>query len=400
MSQKKVTQRLHPESLLNIPLVRQAIEDKKIGVLQPRAIDRNWTYHNVIKPTMTGFNPMANTILYGSISKLADWLPRAHASPRDLNLKDDLVREVLYVVHDYLHTWAYQAIRVLAPKLGFGIHPITVKNFEDMVFCHLVTEAVATVGLDYWMLSTKGINEFCDIGSNQGPLTVNFSKYNFKEYRRFNPKFKSESPKFFREIAEFYCTGEFIGFDINDMKRSPLLLDWLNHEVMYGETQRLNTRSFLNHLAAEKQKLSLAQMNEAVKCDSPWQRKLMNELGEMLWEKVKKGVLHEFPPFDPEKAWKSSRSDALDFRFSNLNVIEDNKNSLIAKMELESESAREHFLHQMVSAYQYEQFDGEEIQLITSLLQSLNVRSVHTFLRGRKKVKAVKSEPRDVMILN
>lgn len=402
MIQKRFSQKLHPESLLHIPLVSHAVDDKNVGLLQPRAIDRRWTYHGVITPTMTGFNPMANVIFYGSVSKFAQWLPKMHASPRDLNLKDDLIREVLYVAHDYLHVWAYHAIRFLVPNLGFGVRPITTKNFEDMVFCHLVTEAVATVGLDYWMLSTKNINEFCDIGTTQGPLTVSYLKHHLKEYRRFNPKFISESPAFFGQIAEFYCTGEFIGFDIHDVRRSPVLLGWLEHEIQYGENQRLYTRSFLNHVAAEKQKMNFKQMSRGVKCEAPWQRKLMRELGDMLWEKVKKGVRHEFPKFDVRESWQSaeSKSNEVDFRFTNLNAIKDNMNHLVLIMEAETERVRSHFIHQMISAYQFDQFDSEEIELIKSLLRELNVRGLHTFLRYRKKVKSVKSEPRDVMILN
>jgi len=249
-------------------------------------------------------------------------------------------------------------------------------------------------------LSTKDINEFCDIGSAQGPLTVSYQKHHLEEYRRFNPKFNAESPAFFGQIAEFYCTGEFIGFDRHDVTRSPVLLSWLEHEIEYGENQRLYTRAFLNHLATEKQKLNFRQMSGHVKCDAPWQRKLLRELGEMLWEKVKKGVRHEFPKFDSREAWQSSEADVPDFRFTNLNTTKDNINHLVFILEVETEVVRMHFLNQMISAYQFDQFDSDEIELIKSMIRSLNVRGLHTFLRDRKKVKAVKSEPRDVMILN
>src|SRR5207237_1319288 len=81
-------------------------------------------------------------------SPLAEWLDDPAQGVRELNQDDALLTEVLFAVHDYLHVWAYHLVRDAVPDLGFGRPPASEAELEDHVFCHLLTEAVATVGLD------------------------------------------------------------------------------------------------------------------------------------------------------------------------------------------------------------------------------------------------------------
>ena len=98
--------------------------------------------------TLAGFNPFLRSLFYANNSALSRWLAGPYGSARDYNEGDHLVREVLFAVHDYLHCWSAAAIAVLAPRSRFDTGPILRDNLEDFVYCHLLTEAAATAGLD------------------------------------------------------------------------------------------------------------------------------------------------------------------------------------------------------------------------------------------------------------
>jgi hypothetical protein len=187
---------LHPESLLRIALVRQMLEDRRFR-LQPRAIDRTWQYERAIPMSVVGFNPFNGTIYYGARSFLARWLREPHASARLHNEGDYLVRELLFAVHDYLHAWSVALIRELAPELGYGSTPIIREQIDRLAFCHLLTEAVATCGLDYWYLSTLELDDVVPIGSLTTGLTISYHERFLPEYRRFHPEFRVQDPEFF-----------------------------------------------------------------------------------------------------------------------------------------------------------------------------------------------------------
>ena len=94
-----------------------------------------------------------------------------------------------------------------------------------LAFCHLLSEAVAVMGLDYWTLCVREINEDCPIGTSAGPLTVSGLESWASECRKFNPSLDVQSVGFFRQLAEFYCSGEFDDFRASDPKRNPQLLN-------------------------------------------------------------------------------------------------------------------------------------------------------------------------------
>ncbi|MGZ3697660.1 MAG: hypothetical protein ACXVCH_06165, partial [Bdellovibrionota bacterium] len=110
-----VLDKTHPQSLLRIPLVKQMLTDPRIPLV-PRNIDQDWRYLGVIPDSVVGFNPQRSSVYYARKSYFAEWLEQPRRSTRELNEQDYLVREVLFAVHDYLHAWAYLAIRELTPK--------------------------------------------------------------------------------------------------------------------------------------------------------------------------------------------------------------------------------------------------------------------------------------------
>ena len=309
---------LDPESLLNIPLVKQVFADVSFRFI-PRSTDVSWTYGRHIPITLTGFNPFEFAFYYGQDSRFAAWLDDPFSSARQFNDDDLLVREVLFMAHDYLHAWTYSAIHRLFPGLRVLHGAITAATFEDYVFCHLLSETVATIGVDYWLLCEREVNAFCPIGSTMGPLTVSYREARLPEYRRFCPQLEIQTPAFFRTLATFYCSGEFPGFDADDLRRSPQLLKWLRHELSYGVTQRALTRRWLAYLADEPIELAEQDACAPVSIDSPVRQQLIDELAVLLWAKVKEGrpgTELELP--GAPAARHAPPSKPPDFRFVNL----------------------------------------------------------------------------------
>ena len=192
--------------------------------------------------------------------------------------------EAKFLTHDYLHSWAYLIINELYPRLGFGTKPIT----KDFVFCHLLSETVATVGLDYWYLCTIELNDVCPIGAAPDGYTLYFHEKWNREYRKFNPNFNAQKPEFFDSLHKFYCSGDFYGFSLEAFNRSVLINRWLSQEITYGETQRRYTRIWLHHLRSENFGLPDPHRLEApVVATKKWQKNLIVEVGRLLWKKSK-----------------------------------------------------------------------------------------------------------------
>lgn len=391
--------KIHSESLLNFSLVRQALSDKNFK-LQARAIDANWTYQKVVPISVAGFNPFLSTFYYAQNSVISEWLKKPEASARTLNEADVLVKEVFFLVHDYLHSWACRCIHALVPNFGFGTRPVTEKNFEDYVFFHLLTEAVATVGLDYWFLSTLNFNQICNLGSNFKSLTVAYREESLPEYRRFNPNLEVQHPRFFEQLTEFYCAGNFRGFSILDLQKSPMLLKWIEHELSYGEIQREYARSWFSFLSSAPFVMTQKKLTGSVDVSLTWRKRLVRDLGLLLWDKVKNGNdAIQFPKFDPSEIWKPAKNKTPDFRFLNVNT----KTQGQLKDELRAREAKksfEYLFHQWVSAHDYDSFDPKLIELFPSLIKKRDFEFMLREFRGQKRLERKSTEPEHLFILN
>jgi hypothetical protein len=236
-----------------------------------------------------------------------------------LNHRNLLLNELWFMVHDYLHAWAVSAISELRPSLGFGCAPITSDNLEEMAFCHLLTEAVATVGLDYWYLACADLERELRIGTDFGNLSTPYREADAEEYRRFNPALEVQAPKFLVSMATFYCSGVFTEFRDEHLLESAKLYDWLEKEVTYGQTQREYTRMWLEHMSRETFCSSRGQLGRSVRCGAPWQKDLMHALAELTWRKVKHDELLPFKPLPREETWRAEPKGPLDFRLTNFN---------------------------------------------------------------------------------
>jgi hypothetical protein len=394
MRARGTDQPLHDESLLRLPLVAQMLADRQIRLV-PRANDRSWYYESVIPFSVSGFAPTQSAVFYDARSFLARWLADPRSSARRYNEGDFLVRELLFAVHDYLHCWAYLAINELRPELSFGTAPLDERNLEDHVFCHLLTEVVATVGLDYWYLATTSLNRVVPIGTQHRGTAVDYHEDHADEYRRFCPDFVVQEPRFFERLLDFYCSGEFHGFDRADLQQSPMLLRWLRHELEYGELQRRYARAWLSYLAPRPITLAKKQWTRPVAATARWQRSLAAEIGRRLWRKVKEDDRSSWSfRFDPAHVWTAPRERALDYRFVNLRVVAapEGRAQLLEGVP--------YYLAQLVAGRRFDAFDKDERALVSLLFHRSEVDALQALVRKKPAVARAGDEPRDLLFLN
>jgi hypothetical protein len=388
---------LHEESLLHIPLVQQFLTDQQVR-LEPRRIDRSWIYEKTLSLSVNGFNPFSGRVFYAAKSYLAQWLANPRGSARDYNEGDHLVREVLFAVHDYLHIWSLFAINRMHPELGLGVAPIDQQNIEDFVFCHLVTEAAATVGLDYWYLCTLDLDRLIPVGTLVRGLTTPYHEDHSHEYRRFNPTLRVQTKAFFNRLCRFYCDGVFRGFDLTDMKRSPRVYRWLMQEVSYSGRQRSYIRQWLSYLSGGTVVYGAEQLEAAVAVDADWKQRLMARVAEQLWAKVKRGDSSVVgSPIDEARVWRSPESRTPDFRFLNANVV--SGAGLNSATMTPHRDGRQLLLAQFLSTFELSRLDPALRAQVPSMLESVDLSRAARLLRGQRQLPPL-PEWRDLMFLN
>ncbi|HET7504897.1 MAG TPA: hypothetical protein VFK02_27930 [Kofleriaceae bacterium] len=365
--------------------------------LVPRSTDVNWSYSKCAPFSLTGFNPFERAYYYGQGSRFAAWLTDPYGSARNFNENDLLVREVLFMTHDYLHAWTYSIIDRLFPGLRLLHGAITRDTFDDYVFCHLLSETVATIGVDYWLLCERGVNEFCPIGSNMGPLTVSYREARLPEYRRFCPRLEVQAPAFFQTLATFYCTGEFPGFDADDLRRSPQLLSWLRHELSYGATQRTLTRRWLAYLSDEP--IARDDWSAPLDTDAPVRRQLVEEVGRLLWAMVKDGrtgLEIERPASPPARGARPGKPP--DFRF--VNVARVPEAEWTRALQPTSPENFKFFLYQYLGQIPLEAFPERLLKHVSLLLMHCDLSLTLDLTRDLPRREPLDDEPRDLMIAN
>lgn len=304
---------LPQDSLLRLRPVRDALRDPYFSCTC-RPIDCNWNYEG-FTDVMSGYNPVLHTHFYPATAALRRWLKDPINLGRELNNEDRLVKEVLMMTHDYIHSWAYRAIENIDPGLGINEKPITRQNLDEFAYIHLLTEAAAVVGLDYWYLCVKDVSQRCNLGSLIGPRTVEYQEQLVSEYRRFNPALVVQTPSFFFEIVKLFCRDTIEGFSVYDVRRSPALYCWLKRELQASLSQRVITRLWLSRLGGFH--LADTDLRRPLPAPSRKQKQLAEELGKLLWKKIKLGASFFLPPKNPAHPWKY-RSQSVDFRFTNL----------------------------------------------------------------------------------
>lgn len=301
------------ERLLRIAPVRHALQDPWFEAL-PRPLDDRWSRLGVCD-RMAGFAPLHQVHYYPWTSPLRGWLEDVQdpLSPDDETV---LVRAALGLAHDYLHSWAYRAISVLRPEHRVGAERVGPDNFDLFLNLHLLTEAVACVGLDYWTLCTLDGPDWRGWAEAFSPLTTHYHDRDAAAFRRRNPQHDPQHPNFLATIVRLYHCDEIEGFDLPDVRDDARLRAWLAAELLASRSQRATTRLWLANLA------EAALDDDALGAPTTPPRgdflDLTLELSHLLWRKVKQEEPLFFPAGPRPDAWRYPNGARPDFRVCNL----------------------------------------------------------------------------------
>ena len=299
-------------ALLELQPVQHALNDPHFSVTR-RPVDNSW-HHADLTGLMTGFNPTLHTHFYAAESVFDRWLEDPTELDCDRESQIRLVKEVLFMAHDYLHSWAYRALAAIEPGLiGYG--PVTRDNLNMQAFVLVVTEAVAVVGLDYWYLCVADVDERCGTDLGVGPRTVHYRERYLSEYRRHNSSLDVQNPRFFHQILRLYCLGLFDGFDEQDLQQSDALASWMIRELLIAPRQREVCRTWLSRLGGFE--LRDDEVMLPFQTPSESLRSHLTKLSELLWRKIKFGEESFDPPPSNSAAWQYVPGATVDFRFAN-----------------------------------------------------------------------------------
>lgn len=382
-----------------LPLLDRMLEDRHVR-LACRATDPGWKPITGIDVSV-GFSPFERQLQVPARSPLALW--SANDDPakdaRDFNASDVLVSQVLFLVHDYLHAWAFARIRECLPRgAAFLRRPIKEADLEHHVFCHLVSEAAATVGLDYWFLAERDLDALVGMGTNKLGLTNGFRLANLAEFQRHfsRGRLETASVRFFERFATFYCTGKFLGFGARDLARSPKLERWLTHELRYGESQRIFTRQWFSYLATGRRPV-LSGVGRPVRCSERWQETVIREVGEALHALVHEQVTD--PVTWPEYEPRSRRIAEIDLRFLNLRDGKD-----VARAVADPFVMGEQFPWFVAHRAARHRFPGDQsasADALPAVVDSKCVLLLERFLAGEEAVakEPYSAEPEDLFLL-
>jgi hypothetical protein len=254
---------------------------QRLTKLVPRPYDSRWKYLGIVKKFQSGFNAYSGKIYYNQISELSLWI-QTGIVPENRLKRTNLVNEYLFLTHDFIHHWGMLQIetflRKFLKKSLYSMAP------ENQVFFLLLTEAMATVGLDYWVLSQFPLGKQFNLEQDYHQLTITLSPSQVENIKKVKSDFTIHKKKLFSEIVAFYLSGEMQGFDVQDIEKSPDLKKYIVHELEYGEMQRSYARIWVDQIWHRRVSVEDDFSPALIKED--WQNDLIGYLEEVLWKLV------------------------------------------------------------------------------------------------------------------
>lgn len=381
-----------PESLLRIPLVRSMVTDPEVRFAR-RAVDTGWREAGIVRHDVTGFEPLGPAVYVAGRSRFATWRQDPAASARPHNERDLLLREVLRVAHDYLHTWATRLLQALAPE-RFVVGRPSIDDVERLTFLHLVTETVATVGLDYWYLCTLRLADVVPIGSTMaGGWSVAYHEAHRDEYRRFVPDLEVQSPAFFARWFRFYCTGGIDGAEPRGLVESPLLLRWLEHELRYASVQRKNARRWFRFLATGEVSARVSDARP-MRVDEPWMGAIVRDVGLALWNATRAAAFR-CEPFVPALQMRGPSRAAVDARFCVWSGLSEKERAAVLDASL-GVSAFAYWSAQLIAATDHDAAAPVARATIHAAVRARSLRDVATATAGLRRVDGPDAGPRHI----
>jgi len=263
---------------LHFPIVEYVFEKNK-AVLTKRSIDMNWFYNGIIPVSVSGFNPLGSQIFYGKNSYLEKFLEEEiEIHPNEI---DWYLYEIFFVVHDYMHIWAIDQLLNFFPQCTEKNLFDDVDTLNDLAFMLLLSEVVASISVDWWMLSKFDFAKDLDSNSKFRCLTTSFKMSDITIARNVYASFSVQDENFFSWLTKGYFYNVFKGFE-NLNKENSNNLHWLNKELKYGIKQRELLAKWINFLSNDLSKLQSNSFNyfneERSNC--------VNYMASLLWKTI------------------------------------------------------------------------------------------------------------------
>jgi hypothetical protein len=377
---------LHAESLLHVPLVDFVLHQKEAQIVA-RPIDLGWYHYDLLPISTVGFAPFSGSLFCARNSCFGRWHSNSAGSARPFNTDEWLMYEVFFLVHDYFHLWAIGELidELLPTRQGTIIlDDETVSNLE---FIYVVSEAAATVGLDYWYLARIDLNQLCSIGTRFRGLTSSYREADLDRYRRFNEQFQVQHPSFFQWMLNGYCTGTFRGFSADDLRSDDNLMHWLGHEVRMSQKQVAYIREWLCYLAGRHEP-SAAVTAAPVDLGQGCRRRLVEGIVEKLW-RISRG--DEYPILRPYQLSFQSPNQRkgfdIDYRFTNIHALDGWPNFSAEHFDSLSREQFIYLVSQFLSSYKFEKEDIALRPHVDSLFNSRDFKGFQRLVEGRELIK-------------
>jgi hypothetical protein len=387
----------HRESLLRIPLVDFVIHQNAAKIVE-RPVDNHWYYQGLLGTSTVGFNPFCGNLFCAKNSVLNKWLPDAHRSARPYNNEEWLVYESLFLVHDYLHLWTVSELIKEFDYLTGDQIVLDQKVINDLEFIYMISEAAATVGLDYWYLSKININELCPIGSRMVALTSPYREADLDRYKVFNEDFIVQDISFFHWIVNGYCGGDFYGFTVADIKKDAKLFDWLAKEITISNKQLHFIRQWLYYMAGLAVPSGSA-LNRAIDIGTETRRKMIDKIGRKLWD-ISCGT--ELPVMQSYQIeLKSTRPVGHhDFRFKNIRVLDNWQQLVNEDFTRVSTEQFGYFTAQFLSSFCYEPSNKFTRNQINRIIASKDISALQRLTKNLSLVNSQQCGPGNLVFVN
>lgn len=362
-----------------------------------RPIDIHWKYFGLIRNISSGFNPFESTIYIAKRSRLYQVMHRGPSVLKNQIQIDNFYYEFAFFLHDYLHLWSNSWASHYLSKLGIKIKSIK-DNFEDIVFIHLLSESVATVGLDYWYLCQTGVSDKFKLKTNFEALTVPYRSINDKIYKsRFDGKFQIKSLNFFHELSVFYCNGIFEGFSKRDLLSNDLIKSWISKELLYGKLQRKYIRQWLLYLSGDKKEWTEKKLTKEIIL-KPWMYELINSIGKTLFDLVilKKNRVMPGKNLGFKFLTQDCKNTKIDSRFINLKT----KKELMLAWKLEETKYWPCLSAQIVSRLNFSKIPIKHKLAIKEIIEKKEFKKLIKYRDFQKwTIRKGKKEPRHLFQL-
>lgn len=228
--------------------------------LNIRPIDGNWAYSGVLPTLFSGFNPFRGRVqiaLNSHFGRIVNpELCPSEAMPPAADLKR-LAREVLFAFHDFVHCCVVSiCCDWVSRNCAFVNYSAKVQR---KVIYHILalSEVSATVGLDFWRLTRRGIGSPQLAGHPFTGLTTNFQRSEAdKELLAF-----VDSDEFFYEILGLFkqpgvnnCRFSFDWYERESRQARQfhkLMTEWIDFRMMTAGDVEANLENELSDLLNE-----------------------------------------------------------------------------------------------------------------------------------------------------